>query len=160
MGAGGEQSFSVDQFGQLRVFSGEVRRVVDDKNRLNIPSRWRDPRQQELHALPERNQNCLQLLTSDELLRMKTVIDESTQFSPAQKKKFRRLWFSRATPCPIDKQGRIVLPPEIQNRFRFDGEVVLVGACECIEVWRPEEWNSVESDESINVDDMASQLGF
>ena len=160
MEANGEQSSSVDQSGQPRVYSGEVRRVVDDKNRLNIPSRWRDSGQQELHALPDRNLNCLQLLTSDELLRMKNVLDESSQFSPAQKKKFRRLWFSRATPCPVDKQGRIVLPAEIQSRFGFDGEVVLVGACECIEVWRPEDWEGMEADESINVDDMASQLGF
>ena len=54
----------------------------------------------------------------------------------------------------------MVLPPDIQSKFLFEGEVVLVGACECIEVWRPEDWNRLQTEEDVDIDDMASQLGF
>ena len=160
MGANGENSSSVGPTGEsARLYNGEIRRVVDEKNRLNIPSRWRDAEYPEFHALSDRNQPCLKLVNADELRRMKRTLDDSTKYSPAQKKKFRRLWFSRAVPCPLDKQGRIVIPPDLQERFKFSGEVVLVGACECIEIWRTDDWERLESDLDFDVDDMAEELG-
>ncbi|MDB4632657.1 cell division/cell wall cluster transcriptional repressor MraZ, partial [bacterium] len=60
-----------------------------------------------------------------------------------------------------DKQGRIVVPPELQERYKFSGEVVIVGACECLELWRPEDWVGEQSqDADATVDSMAESLGF
>ena len=91
---------------------------------------------------------------------MKRTLDESTTYSAAEKKKFRRRWFSRATPCPIDRQGRIVIPPELQSRYQFAGEVVIVGACECLELWHPDDWEAEQTGDDLAVDAMAESLGF
>lgn len=161
MGTNGDDSSTVGSIADSsRIYNGKIRRVVDDKNRLSIPPRWRDARYAEFHALPDSNNPCLKLLNADELQRMKRTLDESTDYTPAQKKRFRRLWFSRATPCPIDKQGRIVLPPELQHRYKFSGEVVIVGACECLELWHPGDWTGEEAGDGMDVDAMAENLGF
>ena len=161
MGAKGDDSSSVDPNDDSpRIYNGQIRRVVDEKNRLNVPSRWRDARYTEFHALPDSKNPCLKLLNTDELRRMKRTLDESTALTPAEKKKFRRRWFSRALPCPIDKQGRIVLPPELQEQYKFSGEVVIVGACECLELWRPDDWDREESTDDMDVDSIAADLGF
>ncbi len=161
MGANGDQSTEKDpKADSPRIYNGQIRRVVDEKSRLNIPSRWRDPRYTEFHALPDSNNPCLRLLNADELWRMKRTLDESTAYSAAEKKKFRRRWFSRATPCPIDRQGRIVIPPDLQKRYQFSGEVVIVGACECLELWHPSAWEAEEAKDDLPVDAMADELGF
>ncbi|MGY8688612.1 MAG: division/cell wall cluster transcriptional repressor MraZ, partial [Verrucomicrobiales bacterium] len=138
-----------------RIYNGQIRRVVDEKNRINIPSRWRDAHISEFNAMRDRKNPCLKLLNTDELRRMKRTLDESTALTPAEKKKFRRRWFSRAMPCPIDKQGRIVVPPELQEQYKFSGEVVIVGACECLELWRPEDWVGEENADDMDVDSIA-----
>ena len=162
MGASGEDSSTMVQHDDSpRIYNGHESRVVDEKNRLNIPARWRDARYAELHALPDSNNPCLKLLNADELRRMKRTLDDSKDYTPAQKKMFQRRWFSRAMPCPLDKQGRIVVPPELQERYKFSGEVVIVGACECLELWRPEDWVGEQSqDADATVDSMAESLGF
>lgn len=162
MGANGDDSSKVVQHDDSqRIYNGQESRVVDEKNRLTIPARWRDARYAEFHALPDSNNLCLKLLNADELRRMKRTLDDSTEFTPAQKKMFRRRWFSRAMPCPIDKQGRIVVPPELQERYKFAGDVMVVGACECLEIWRPEDWEREQAPEAeASVDSMAETLGF
>jgi MraZ protein len=161
MGANGDDSYERESVGETaRLYNGQIRRTVDEKNRLSIPSRWRDARYQEFHALPDRKNPCLKLLNSDELRRMQRTIDESPDYSPAEKKQFRRFYFSRATPCPVDKQGRMVIPPELQERYRFAGEIVVVGACECLELWHLEDWENAEAGSQNHVDAMAESLGF
>lgn len=160
MGSGGNSPQSQEGSGALspRFYAGEIRRVVDEKNRLTIPSRWRDKPATEFFTLPDLNAPCLKLVDGAHLRSMKQKLDDSDEFTPAQKKHFGRLWFSRATPCPVDKQGRIVIPPETQQRYRFEGEVVIIGDSECLEIWRAEDWEAAQDDAVVAK--MAEALGF
>lgn len=161
MGVDGEQNTSKGSFVEnQRIYTGEISRVVDEKNRLNIPSRWRDERFPEFHALADSKQPCLKLVNAEELRRMQRTLDESSKYSLAEKKKFRRLWFSRAKPCPLDKQGRIVIPPELQERFQFSGDVMLIGAYDGIEIWQPADWAQHQGEGDIDVESMAEDLGL
>ena len=71
---------------------------------------------------------------------MKRDIEALTDIPASQKRSFTRQLFAQAFPCPIDKQGRLVLPQELCERFQLKGEVVLAGAGTRIEVRSPDEW--------------------
>ena len=47
---------------------------------------------------------------------------------------------SRAFECPLDKQGRLLLPSEYVAELKFSGRVMLIGAWRHLEIWRPEQW--------------------
>ncbi len=161
MGANGDDTSADTRERTMRFYNGHIRRVVDEKHRLNIPARYRDAHYPEFHALPDAKNPCLKLLNIDALRRMHRILDESDEFTPEEKKKFRTLWFGHAIPCPLDKQGRIVVPPELQQRYRFAEEVVIVGACEHLELWRPEDWDRYNGEEETrSVEAMAAKLGF
>ena len=69
-------------------------------------------------------------------------VQVSANFGEPEKLALIRLYSARAFPCPLDKQGRLSLPPAHVDRLGFSGEVLLVGAWKHIEIWRPEEWES------------------
>ena len=127
-------------------YAGEEKRTLDDKHRLTVPARWRDPRYKEFYALADVTDPCLKLLNAYELRRMSDTIDESDRYSPAQKTWFRSRLFAKAYPSPIDGQGRILVPPVYQERFKFQGEVFLVGVGYWIELWNLERWLGNEAD--------------
>ena len=42
--------------------------------------------------------------------------------------------------CPIDKQGRILLPPKMRNDCGIDREVLVTGMISYFEIWDSEMW--------------------
>lgn len=54
---------------------------------------------------------------------------------------FRRLVFANASDVTPDKQGRILIPPRLREYANLDGEVVVTGLSNYIELWDPEAWN-------------------
>jgi MraZ protein len=42
--------------------------------------------------------------------------------------------------CCLDKQGRILLPPDLRSDANLDKEVVLTGMIDWVEIWDKEAW--------------------
>ena len=38
----------------------------------------------------------------------------------------------------VDRQGRFVVPPVLRTDSELDGEVVIIGAIDHLEIWNPE----------------------
>ena len=51
---------------------------------------------------------------------------------------FRRLIVGGATECPIDSQGRILIPANLRERAKLESKVTLVGVLDFIEIWDTE----------------------
>ena len=124
----------------FQIFAGTVRHALDVKNRVTIPSRWRAEEVGEFYAIADPRKAVVLLLLAEELRRMKRDIEALDDMSATQKRSFTRQLFAQAFPCPIDKQGRLVLPQELCERFTLKGEVVLAGAGTRIEVRDLDEW--------------------
>jgi len=50
-------------------------------------------------------------------------------------RRLRRYYFVGATQCPIDKQGRILIPPALREHAGLEREVVIAGVGDVIEIW-------------------------
>lgn len=65
--------------------------------------------------------------------------------------------------CPLDKQGRILLPQHLRQEACLDKEVVLVGMLSHVEIWDRETWaeeNEATSESFAEFDDHFSEMGI
>jgi MraZ protein len=142
------------------IFAGTVQHSLDEKHRVTVPARWRRSGALELFAIPDPRQPLLILLTEVEMQRLGGELDAMSGLDPVARRAFKRQFFSRAQLCPMDKQGRLVLPAELCAELSLEGEVVLVGGGARIEVWSPAEWQSVCAKEKEAFSDVADKLGL
>ncbi len=142
------------------IFAGIVRHSLDEKHRVTVPARWRRSGSKELFAIPDPRQPLLILLTEEEMQRLGAELDALPGLDPLARRSFKRQFFSKAQHCPMDKQGRLVLPAELCSDLSLKGEVVLVGGGARIEVWAPGEWESVCAAEKEAFSDIADKLGL
>ena len=59
-----------------------------------------------------------------------------------------RKLFALACECEPDKQGRILIAPSLRERAQLDGDIMLAGANNRIEIWNRAKWNEEMDDES------------
>ncbi len=60
-------------------------------------------------------------------------------------KDFLSLFYSRAVDCPLDKQGRILLPAQLRGYAGLDRETVLIGYMNIFEIWGVNQWQQKEA---------------
>jgi len=144
----------------LPVFAGVVRHVVDENHRVTVPSRWRHGGMSRLYALPDPRQPALVLMTADEMAKVQAKVESDPSIPPSDARVFVRQLFSSASPCPMDKQGRLVLPAPECSRLGLYGEVVLAGSGTRVEVWNPSQWEAQQAKEQFTLTDIAERIGF
>lgn len=135
---------------------------IDQKRRLQIPSKWRVPEgpDEELRLLawvePHTRMNCILVLPPGPCVAMARKIVAM----PASDKNAEglRRWFggqsARVTP---DKSGRITIPDHLASKagLKSAGEAVLVGMVDRFQIWTPE---AHESQIQRDQDDMVNML--
>jgi MraZ protein len=144
----------------VRLFAGTVQHTLDDNHRVTVPARWRFEGLSELFAVPDPRQPFLILLPDSELKKIVNDLEAAEDVEPLVRRKFVRQLFSRATPCPLDRQGRLVLPYEICSGLGLRGEVMLAGGGSRIEVWRPENWYENQTKEENSFANTADRVGL
>jgi MraZ protein len=123
------------------VFSGEFRPSLDGKKRLTIPARWRSDALEEVFIIKSLDRGCLVAMPQHVLEAMGEKA-ASQAASVEAHQTFMDLFFASAVNCPIDSQGRMVLPEEL-CRFagiEKEGVVVLAGSGPKFDIWHPEGW--------------------
>jgi len=60
-----------------------------------------------------------------------------------------RFFYSGAVECPIDRQGRILIPPSLREYGNFNKEVILIGLFNKIEIWDKGRWEAITSPEGL-----------
>jgi MraZ protein len=63
-----------------------------------------------------------------------------------------RFFLGTAIDCSLDTQGRLSLPPVLRDHAAIDKEILVIGACNKIEIWSRERWeafNATVTDEKL-----------
>ena len=117
---------------------GEYAHNLDAKNRLTIPSKFRDDLGADV-VLVRGSANNL-LLFPYELWRERLKgIDD---FPPAQRNAMRELAYHYAARMTPDAQGRIIFPKEHIDHAGIDGGVVVIGQGDYCVIWSAKKWAS------------------
>src|SRR5213075_2900055 len=107
----------MDSLSESQLFyAGEFHHLIDDKNRITIPSRWRREDAEEFIILPEANHQFLLVMSSEEFARMSTTVESNLTVSAHDRRIFLRQLHSRAQHGAADRQGRLVCQRSFARR--------------------------------------------
>ena len=145
------------------MFKGRHYHTLDSKGRLSIPSRFREvlSEHQEDVLILTNFDTCLLGFTREEWSLLEEKIRGQSMFSNMLRKDVRafvRYFFSGASECPLDKQGRILIPPSLREFAALEKEVVLAGLANRIEIWSREKWAVYLKESQENFEDIAAKL--
>lgn len=128
---------------------------MDSKGRVTVPARWRFQGLDTLLALPDDQFPTLKLMPLPVFHNMLDRMLSAPGITESDRLRIIRLYSPRAFDCPLDSQGRLLLPSKYVEKLQFSKEVVLIGAYRHIEIWRPQLWT--EHSEQL---DAASRAGL
>ncbi len=137
------------------LLQGEYRRLLDERFRISIPSELIDPLLDDSAdcILAKERVGALSLWGaaqwSGKLEQGVRLVQEKIRAGRLdgrieEVQRFGRLLSTRHTQVRLAGRGRLVLPEGFREFLGVDagGEVLVVGAAVCIELWRPQAWFS------------------
>ena len=141
------------------MFKGRYLHTLDAKGRLSVPTRFRELLAQrgEEVLIVTNFDNCLAGFPADEWL----LLEEKIRgLSMLQKdvRAFERYFFSGAQECPVDRQGRILIPPSLREVAGLEKDVVLLGVANRIEIWSKARWDAFYRESTENFEAIAAKL--
>ncbi|HEY6168094.1 MAG TPA: hypothetical protein VI454_08650 [Verrucomicrobiae bacterium] len=131
-------------------YNGTFLHGVDDKRRVQIPSRWRptDPGLELTVILwPKHSAGvCLRVLPPKEMDELMVELDAMPSSDP-DKPLLKRIIGSRSVQVTLDKAGRITIPDDMAKAaaIELNGEAKLVGLLDRFELWNPKRYEAVEA---------------
>jgi MraZ protein len=123
-------------------FRSRSEHILDSKGRLNIPSRFRDVLQNHFDdkLMVTNWDNCLKAFPVKVWDQIETTLMVQGKKQPGFAA-FMRYVISGVAECPLDKHGRILLPPTLRTDFDLKKEVMLNGMLDHFEIWDKTAWD-------------------
>jgi MraZ protein len=122
------------------LFIGRYDHTIDQKGRLAVPSRWRETllglHEDRLVLTKHRSgqHRCVHIhrLSSWEAVYRRF---EAQPLLDLEMAALRRAYLSHGQECPIDPQGRILLPPHLRAYAGLERDVKFVGVMDHATLW-------------------------
>ncbi|MFN3395828.1 MAG: division/cell wall cluster transcriptional repressor MraZ [Thermodesulfovibrionales bacterium] len=129
----------------MPAFSGKHYYNLEEKGRLIIPAPFREvlnsyysPKLYITNAFLDK---CLYIYPYEEWAKL----EEKVRALPnmlEEVRLYKRRVIASAQECSMDKQGRVLIPAALREDAGINGEVVIVGQIEKIEIWDRKEWDA------------------
>ncbi len=123
------------------MFRGRFEHLIDAKGRVSIPAKFRE-------LLAEKYDDRLIITNFDRCLvaypyeEWRVLEEKISSLSLVKKevKAFQRFFISGAVECPIDKLGRVLIPPSLRDYAQLEKNVIFAGMLKRFEIWSKERW--------------------
>ncbi len=138
------------------MFYGEYEHTIDDKNRVTLPARFRDALDAGVVLARgiEKNIDVYPRASWDANVARIAELDSLNR----EAREMKRFVFAGATVAELDKQGRVLLPPQLATHASVDKVIVLAGVHDHIEIWDRSEWATHLSAIEGSAGDVAERL--
>lgn len=141
------------------MFMGEYQHNIDIKGRLIMPAKFRDSLGGSF-VITRGLDKCLFAYSKNEW----DKLEHKLQNLPLTKKdarSFTRFFFSGASECELDRQGRINIPSNLLQYADLEKETVIIGVSNRIEIWSKPEWEATFKEAEESFTDIAeNMIGF
>ena len=127
------------------AFLGTHQPRMDDKGRLFLPAKFREPLSGGL-VITRGQERCLYVFPEAEFGRLYTLMRQAPVTSKAARD-YQRLFLSGASSETPDKQGRVTVPPPLREYAGLHKECVVIGAGSRVEVWDAQAWETYLADQ-------------
>ena len=123
----------------MSSFKGSYIYAVDEKGRLNLPSKLRkyvSPECNETFVITRGFEQCLWVYPLDEWNKLEEKLRVLSSYDP-EHRIFIRTLLELAVECQLDGQARISIPQELREYATIKDEVRILGMLDKIELWEP-----------------------
>ncbi|AND85254.1 division/cell wall cluster transcriptional repressor MraZ [Clostridium tyrobutyricum] len=137
------------------MFIGEYEHSLDSKNRIIIPSKFRESLGSNF-ILTKGLDKCLYVYTKEQW----HILEKKMEKLPLTNKSARafvRFFFSGANELNTDKQGRALIPQSLLEYAIIKKDVVSIGVSNRIEIWSKENWIEYNNS-NIDFDNIAEKM--
>ena len=119
-------------------FFGRYEHSLDGKGRVILPAKFRGSFEHGGY-LTQMQDGCLSLWTPDEFeLQMTSMLERSA--TGRSDRNLARLWASTSFEVEVDRQGRMPIPLHLRQFAALEGDVLVHGAIDRVELWNPVNW--------------------
>ena len=140
-------------------FTGVYQHQIDAKGRTSLPSRFREvlaaQGADKLFVTTDLFDACLQAYAPAQWTAFTQKVAALSQFDPSVRLLVRS-FVAPAQECPVDKVGRILIPPPLREHAGLLDEVTWAGTVERIEIWSPARW--LETQKAARAPEAQKQL--
>ena len=125
------------------MFRGQFEHAIDAKGRTSLPARYRDvlaaTNDLRLVVTPALFDPCLKVYPMKAWEELEAKIAALPEFDP-NAILLRRRFLSAAVECDLDKQGRILIVPNLREHAALEKEVLWAGMGRTAELWSRARW--------------------
>jgi MraZ protein len=141
------------------MFRGRYHHQIDTKGRLSVPSRFREILSTSFdeRLIITNFDECLWAYPVPEWQELERKVGALPQFMD-EVKALQRAFISAAAECPVDRQGRILIPSSLRDYAGLRKDVVIVGMTRRFELWAGERWEQVFRSAQAKLDGMGAKL--
>ena len=124
------------------MFFGKTDQVLDDKNRIAIPAKWRDQFDAPAYLTAGR-ESCIAIYTKEAFeARSLEVFALSPDTKEGRDK--RRQFFKLTNDVAKDSSGRLLVPQALIEHAHLTKDIVVQGCGEYFEVWDKDAWTAYD----------------
>lgn len=134
------------------MFLGEFTHKMDNKNRIMMPSEFRDILSEEFYITkgPEKS---LVIYTKEEFEKQSQRLDNLV-IENKKNRAIKRLFFSSTIKTSLDKQGRVLLNKNLRDYANIFSEAMIIGNNTTIEIWDVATWEAYINEVEVNLSDI------
>ncbi|WP_099320871.1 division/cell wall cluster transcriptional repressor MraZ [Anaerococcus sp. Marseille-P3625] len=134
------------------MFLGEFTHKLDNKNRIMMPSEFRDILSEEFY-ITKGPENSLVIYTKEEFEKQSQRLDNLV-IENKKNRAIKRLFFSSTIKTSLDKQGRVLLNKNLRDYANIASEAMIIGNNTTIEIWDVATWEAYINEVEVNLSDI------
>ena len=139
------------------MFIGKKEQTIDDKNRMVLPTLYRDEFQGGRLYATLGLDLCIELFPAAVYEKKMEELVQLDEFDP-RVRMLQRTFLSNTYPLQIDSHNRILLPRELIEKVGMTHKVIIVGVINHVEIWDKEVYDKQAAFEQSNFSKNAQEL--
>jgi len=141
------------------MFTGTYQNSIDGKNRMIIPSKYRDELGHRCVLTKGLDGRCLYIFSLQDWEGFMKKLSELPALD-INSRQLMRHFYAGASECDIDKQGRIIISQDLREYAGIEKDLVTIGFQDKIEVWSKAEWENIEKIEPSEIAQKLAAYGI
>lgn len=138
------------------MFMGEFEHTIDEKARLIMPAKFREGLG-ERFVVTKGLDSCLFVYPLNEWANLEAKL-KALPLTNTNARAFVRFMFSGATDSELDKQGRVLLPPNLREHAKLERDVVVIGVSNRVEIWSKAVWEKYSEEAGGAFEEIAEKI--
>ena len=123
------------------LFLGRHDYSMDERGRVPMPPKFREALVQGIILTQGAPDRCVRAYAADGFEQQAALYMSEPVTTPTGRV-MRRAFFSGAYQAELDRQGRVLVPPVLRQWAGLEGQVVVVGTGEHLEIWNAADFDA------------------